>query len=485
MYSELLHETFHPKIKEAIQVLLTALRFNNKAVAQIASDMLLLLSDHVKNFVEYYPEVPKMIVEVLARTLVTLSPGGQLINQPKQHYSRVVPPAIPTDDEKRLLLSLLFCLGEWAMRVPRDILTQTLDNEGRTLLHHVFNALLIASYEPLGPSAAQVAAGMHHQVTEQIEAHQQGRWEGGRGVEHQNAIGNSPFSKGGRTSGEPMGPVVMMTDFDPNIHVDNTKEGYNIATSNLSPIKVPTSKKGKNEVMDAVTKAAVAATVGAVAGVDNIPAASGGKVFPQYGNYGTSEDNAEGKERDHEDMDRVGGIEAELDEMRRNCPIRLASKTLMSHLVNHLFHFPMGVGGGASLSSMVNEHDDNPHYNLPNSSSGSPQNPDELSAEIFKAPNVQFFVVNETTLMSFVELPGMTSNIIDGPSQQSSNTSLENSYADFPLAMTSSNVPSQVRIIFRDISGKFSWDINPFPAPRINDAMGGVFHGKEFHQQQR
>ncbi len=44
VYSELAHESFHPKVKEAIQVLLTALRFNNKAVAQIASDMLLLLA---------------------------------------------------------------------------------------------------------------------------------------------------------------------------------------------------------------------------------------------------------------------------------------------------------------------------------------------------------------------------------------------------------------------------------------------------------
>ena len=74
VYSELLHESFHTKIKEAIQVLLTALRFNNKAVAQIASDMLLLLADHVKNFLEFYPEVPKKIVEVLARTLAGLAP---------------------------------------------------------------------------------------------------------------------------------------------------------------------------------------------------------------------------------------------------------------------------------------------------------------------------------------------------------------------------------------------------------------------------
>lgn len=66
-------------------------------MAQIASDMLLLLTDHVKNFLDYYPEVPKKIVEVLARTLISLTPRGE---------------ALVSDDEKRLLLSLLFCLGK-------------------------------------------------------------------------------------------------------------------------------------------------------------------------------------------------------------------------------------------------------------------------------------------------------------------------------------------------------------------------------------
>jgi hypothetical protein len=92
-------------------VLLTALRFNNKAVAQIASDMLLLLADHVPAFLDYYPEVPKKILEVLARTLVSLTPRGGV-------------DAIVGEDEKRLLLSLLFCLGEWCMRMPNHILTQ-------------------------------------------------------------------------------------------------------------------------------------------------------------------------------------------------------------------------------------------------------------------------------------------------------------------------------------------------------------------------
>ncbi len=128
VYSELIAESFHPKIKEAIQVLLTALRFNNKAVAQIASDMVLLLSDHVDRLLDYYPEVPKKIVEVLARTLTSL--------MPRMTHDL-------GNEEKRLLLSLIACLGEWVMRLPKFMLVQ-IQEDGKALLHHVFNALHIA-----------------------------------------------------------------------------------------------------------------------------------------------------------------------------------------------------------------------------------------------------------------------------------------------------------------------------------------------------
>ena len=43
-------------------------------MAQIASDMVLLLSDHVEKLLDFFPEVPKKIVEVLARTLTSLIP---------------------------------------------------------------------------------------------------------------------------------------------------------------------------------------------------------------------------------------------------------------------------------------------------------------------------------------------------------------------------------------------------------------------------
>lgn len=57
--------------------------------------------------------------------------------------------------------------------------------------------------------------------------------------------------------------------------------------------------------------------------------------------------------------------------------IILCAKTVLSHLVTHLGHFPMAIGA-ARLSSLVVEHDD-----VPNLTS------DELSATIFTVPNIQ------------------------------------------------------------------------------------------------
>lgn len=64
--------------------------------------------------------------------------------------------------------------------------------------------------------------------------------------------------------------------------------------------------------------------------------------------------------------------------------IALCAKTVLAHLVTHLGHFPMAIGA-ARLSSLVVEHDD-----VPNLTS------DELSANIFTAPNIQvcIFVIN-------------------------------------------------------------------------------------------
>lgn len=107
--------------------------------------------------------------------------------------------------------------------------------------------------------------------------------------------------------------------------------------------------------------------------------------------------------------------------------VRLAARMVMDHLINHIGHFPMGIGA-ARLSSMVCEHDDLPHFQG-----------DELSAELFHSPSVQFFMLNKDTLMSLVELPTLEAT------RGSAMSGLRTAH-------------SQVRIILRNLGGKFCWD---------------------------
>lgn len=105
--------------------------------------------------------------------------------------------------------------------------------------------------------------------------------------------------------------------------------------------------------------------------------------------------------------------------------IPLTARMIMTHLVNHLGHQPLS-GGPALLHSMVNENHDNPYVES-----------SELSSEVFKSPNLQLFVFNDSTLVSYLQIPA-------DPMSVSSTNSKENS--------------SEVRVIVRDISGKYSWD---------------------------
>ncbi|XP_023240859.1 ral GTPase-activating protein subunit alpha-1-like isoform X3 [Centruroides sculpturatus] len=332
IYEELLHKTSHPRIKEAINILLTAIRlpvtngfrkglnkslkFNNKSVAQVSSDMLLLLTDHADYFVKQYPDIPPKIIEIIASTLASLLPC--LENS-------------PSDDDKKLLLSLIFCLGEWCLHLPQNILTQLGKNN---------NSLLLSVFKVLNTAVS----------------------------------GKSDIQKAA--------PITSMTDLvgpdvDPNIHYDNLKEHVGIANSP----KLSSANNMEKSSMESFIKTCT---------------------LPM-------------------DMKRNSNI------------IKLAAKVVMSHLVNHLGHFPMGVGA-ARLTSLVNEADDVPLLTR-----------DELSTEVFHAPNIQFFVLN-SSIISFVEIPcvevpggGPTSDLITGR--------------------------SQVRIIVRDLSGKFSWDCSVLYGP--------------------
>lgn len=97
------------------------------------------------------------------------------------------------------------------------------------------------------------------------------------------------------------------------------------------------------------------------------------------------------------------------------------------HLVNHLGHFPMGIGA-ARLSSLVVELDDVPGIES-----------DELSSAIFQAPNIQLLMLSNSIIMSLIEL-----DTLDAPG------------GGVTAGLTTA--PSMVRVLLRDLAGKASWD---------------------------
>ncbi|KAL0170703.1 hypothetical protein M9458_035299, partial [Cirrhinus mrigala] len=107
--------------------------------------------------------------------------------------------------------------------------------------------------------------------------------------------------------------------------------------------------------------------------------------------------------------------------------IPLTARMVMTHLVNHLGHHPLS-GGPALLNSLVSENHDNPYVES-----------SELSSEVFKSPNLQLFVFNDSTLVSYLQIP----------SDSSSTAAVGANPRDHS---------SEVRVIVRDISGKYSWD---------------------------
>lgn len=112
------------------------------------------------------------------------------------------------------------------------------------------------------------------------------------------------------------------------------------------------------------------------------------------------------------------------EKRRRNLElIPLTARMVMTHLVNHLSHYPLS-GGPAILHSLLSEHHDNSYVES-----------SELCSEVFRSPNLQLFVFSDSTLISYLQIPA------------------EKTAGAEPAA-----APSDVRVIVRDISGKYSWD---------------------------
>uniref|UniRef100_A0A672PH46 Ral GTPase activating protein catalytic subunit alpha 1 n=1 Tax=Sinocyclocheilus grahami TaxID=75366 RepID=A0A672PH46_SINGR len=305
---ELVHGTQHPQIKEALNVICVTLKFSNKTVALVASDILHLLINYVDELQKFPPDTPKKIVEVLIATITYLLPATE---------------SSPHELDKRLVVSLLLCLLDWVMALPPKTLLQPVqrasDNEktDKSVLSCIYKVLHGCVY-------------------------------GAQSFSNPNYF---PIHLSDLSS----------PDYDPFLLLENLKEP--------EPLHSPESERSSK--LQPVTEA---------------------------------------RSRIQQGL------------------ISIAARTVISHLVNHLGHYPMS-GGPATLTSQVCENQDNPYSEST-----------DLTPELFDAPNLQFFVLNGTTLLSYLQIQAEDGLPGGGMSAGLTTTS------------------ACVRVIVRDISGKHSWD---------------------------
>ncbi|XP_021398378.1 ral GTPase-activating protein subunit alpha-1 isoform X6 [Lonchura striata] len=306
---ELVHESHHPQIKEALNVICVSLKFPNKTVAQVACSMLNMLIHYVHRLQLYQADSPLRIIQILIATITHLLPSTE---------------ASSYEQDKRLVVSLLLCLLDWIMALPLKTLLQPLHTTGaendkteRSILNCIYKVL------------------------------------------HGCVYGSQCFSNP-KYFPLSLSDLACM-DYDPFMHLESLKEP--------EPLHSPDSERSSK--LQPVTEV---------------------KTHMQQG------------------------------------LISVAARTVITHLVNHLGHYPMS-GGPAMLTSQVCENNDNPYSESP-----------ELSPELFENPNLQFFVLNNTSLVSCIQIQAEDDTPGGGLS----------------AGLASAN--SNVRIIVRDLSGKYSWD---------------------------
>ncbi|XP_054986457.1 ral GTPase-activating protein subunit alpha-1 isoform X5 [Sorex araneus] len=306
---ELVHESHHPQIKEALNVICVSLKFTNKTVAHVACNMLHMLVHYVPRLQIYQPDSPLKIIQILIATITHLLPSTE---------------ASSYEMDKRLVVSLLLCLLDWIMALPLKTLLQPIHATG-TENDRMEKSVLNCIYKVL------------HGCVYGAQCFSNPRY--------------FPISLSDLAS----------VDYDPFMHLESLKEP--------EPLHSPDSERSSK--LQPVTEV---------------------KTQMQQG------------------------------------LISIAARTVITHLVNHLGHYPMS-GGPAMLTSQVCENHDN-HYSEST----------ELSPELFESPNIQFFVLNNTTLVSCIQIRS------------------EDNMPGGGLSAGLASANSNVRIIVRDLSGKYSWD---------------------------
>ncbi|KAM4624859.1 ral GTPase-activating protein subunit alpha-1 [Polymixia lowei] len=307
---ELVHGTQHPQIKDALNVICVTLKYPNKSVALVASDILHLLISYVDHLQKFPPDTPKKIVEILIATITYLLPSTE---------------SSPHELDKRLVVSLLLCLLDWVMALPPKTLLQPVHTRSPPDREQPTKTLLSCIYKVL----------------------------------HGCVYGAQSFSS------PKYFPLqlsdLLSSDYDPFLPLENLREP--------EPLHSPDSERSCK--LQPVTEVRSRIQQGLVS---------------------------------------------------------IAARTVITHLVNHLGHYPMS-GGPATLTSQVCENQDNPYCESA-----------DLGPELFHSPNLQFLVLNGSTLLSVLQIRS------------------ESGVPGGGMTAGLSSAPACVRVIVRDIAGKHSWD---------------------------
>ncbi|KAM9842312.1 ral GTPase-activating protein subunit alpha-1 [Aulostomus maculatus] len=307
---ELARGTQHPQIKDALNVICVTLKYPNKNVALVASDILHLLISYVDHLQKFPCDTPKKIVEILIATITYLLPTTESSSH---------------ELDKRLVVSLLLCLLDWVMALPPNTLLLPVQTQSPPEKDQPTKTLLSCIYKVL----------------------------------HGCVYGAQSFSS-------PKYYPLQLSDlsspdYDPFLPLESLREP--------EPLHSPDSERSSK--LQPVTEVRSRIQQGLVS---------------------------------------------------------IAARTVITHLVNHLGHYPMS-GGPATLSSQVCENQDNPYCESA-----------DLGPELFHSPNLQFLVLDGSTLLSVLQ---------------------NRSESDVPgggMTAGLSSAPACVRVIIRDVAGKHSWD---------------------------
>ncbi|XP_040189007.1 ral GTPase-activating protein subunit alpha-1 isoform X11 [Rana temporaria] len=315
MCEELVNQTHHPQIKEALNVICVSLKFPNKVVAQVACSVLNVLLNYVTQLQIFHQDFPLKIIEILLATVTHLLPTAETSSY---------------EQDKRLVVSLLLSLLDWLMALPLSVLLKPVrhagtENQGRE------NSVLNCAYKVL----------------------------------HDCVYGSQHFSN---PRYFPMSLSDLASeDYDPFLQLECLKEP--------EPLHSPDSERSTK--LQPVTEV---------------------KIPKQQG------------------------------------LIPVAARTVITHLVNHLGHYPMS-GDPSMLTSQICENQDNPFSDS-----------SDLSPQLFHSPNLQFFSLNSTTLVSCLQIPAEEK---------------------LPPGEDLSSASSIVRVIMRDLSGKYSWESSILYGPAL------------------